>query len=347
MQDQAEPRTDISTLGEFGLIEHLTRQFPLQNSSSLKGVGDDAAVIDNSGYLTVVSTDMLVEGIHFDLMYMPLKHLGYKAVAVNVSDIYAMNAQPKQITVSMALSNRFSLEALEELYEGIRLACQHYAVDLVGGDTSSSQRGMILSITAIGQGQAEKIVYRNTAKVGDLICITGDLGAAYLGLQILEREKQLYLSNPGIQPDLEAQNYIIGRQLKPEARKDIIEMFEKNQLVPTSMIDISDGLASELFHLCTQSGVGAFLEESGIPIHPDTEMQAIKFGLDPTTCALSGGEDYELLFTINPNDVDKIRFLPDIYISGEIVEAKDGLKLHTKGGNIHALKAQGWRHFEG
>jgi len=236
---------------------------------------------------------------------------------------------------------------LEELYEGIRLACQHYAVDLVGGDTSSSQRGMILSITAIGQGQAEKIVYRNTAKVGDLICITGDLGAAYLGLQILEREKQLYLSNPGIQPDLEAQNYIIGRQLKPEARKDIIEMFEKNQLVPTSMIDISDGLASELFHLCTQSGVGAFLEESGIPIHPDTEMQAIKFGLDPTTCALSGGEDYELLFTINPNDVDKIRFLPDIYISGEIVEAKDGLKLHTKGGNIHALKAQGWRHFEG
>ena len=346
MQDQAEPRTDINTLGEFGLIEHLTRQFPLQNSSSLKGVGDDAAVIDNSGYLTVVSTDMLVEGIHFDLMYMPLKHLGYKAVAVNVSDIYAMNAQPKQITVSMALSNRFSLEALEELYEGIRLACQHYAVDLVGGDTSSSQRGLILSITAIGQGNPEKIVYRNTAKVGDLVCITGDLGAAYLGLQILEREKQLYLSNPGIQPDLEAQNYIIGRQLKPEARKDIIEMFEKNQLVPTSMIDISDGLASELFHLCTQSGVGAFLEESGIPIHPDTEMQAIKFGLDPTTCALSGGEDYELLFTINPKDVDKIRFLPDIYIAGEIVEAKDGLKLHTKGGNIHALKAQGWRHFE-
>jgi len=346
MQDQAEPRTDINTLGEFGLIEHLTRQFPLQNSSSLKGVGDDAAVIDNSGHLTVVSTDMLVEGIHFDLMYMPLKHLGYKAVAVNVSNIYAMNAQPKQITVSMALSNRFSLEALEELYEGIRLACHHYAVDLVGGDTSSSQRGMILSITAIGQGKAEKIVYRNTAKVGDLVCITGDLGAAYLGLQILEREKQLYLSNPGIQPDLEAQNYIIGRQLKPEARKDIIEMFEKNQLVPTSMIDISDGLASELFHLCTQSGVGAFLEESGIPIHPDTEMQAIKFGLDPTTCALSGGEDYELLFTINPKDVDKIRFLPDIYISGEIVEAKDGLKLHTKGGNIHALKAQGWRHFE-
>lgn len=346
MQDQAEPRTDINTLGEFGLIEHLTRQFPLQNSSSLKGVGDDAAVIDNSGHLTVVSTDMLVEGIHFDLMYMPLKHLGYKAVAVNVSDIYAMNAQPKQITVSMALSNRFSLEALEELYEGIRLACQHYAVDLIGGDTSSSQRGIILSITAIGQGQAEKIVYRNTAKVGDLICITGDLGAAYLGLQILEREKQLYLSNPGIQPDLEAQNYIIGRQLKPEARKDIIEMFEKNQLVPTSMIDISDGLASELFHICTQSGVGAYLEESGIPIHPDTEMQAIKFGLDPTTCALSGGEDYELLFTINPKDVDKIRFLPDIYIAGEIVDAKDGLKLHTKGGNIHALKAQGWRHFE-
>ncbi|HOY19160.1 MAG TPA: thiamine-phosphate kinase [Haliscomenobacter sp.] len=347
MQDQAEQRTDINTLGEFGLIEHLTRQFPLENSSSIKGVGDDAAVIDNAGFLTVVSTDMLVEGIHFDLMYSPLKHLGYKSVAVNVSDIYAMNAQPKQITVSIALSNRFSLEALDELYEGIRLACKHYGVDLVGGDTSSSNRGLILSITAIGQCTTEKMVYRNTAKIGDLICITGDLGAAYLGLQILEREKQLFLSNPGIQPDLEAQNYIIGRQLKPEARKDIIEMFEKNQLVPTSMIDISDGLASELFHICTQSGVGAFLEESGIPIHPDTELQAIKFGLDPATCALNGGEDYELLFTINPKDVDKIRFLPDIYIAGEIVEAKDGINLHTKGGNIHALKAQGWRHFEG
>ncbi|AEE50783.1 thiamine-phosphate kinase [Haliscomenobacter hydrossis] len=347
MQDQAEQRTDINTLGEFGLIEHLTRQFPLENSASIKGVGDDAAVIDNTGFLTVVSTDMLVEGIHFDLMYSPLKHLGYKSVAVNVSDIYAMNAQPKQITVSIALSNRFSLEALDELYEGIRLACKHYGVDLVGGDTSSSNRGLILSITAIGQGTAEKMVYRNTAKIGDLICISGDLGAAYLGLQILEREKQLFLSNPGIQPDLEAQNYIIGRQLKPEARMDIIEMFEKNQLVPTSMIDISDGLASELFHICTQSGVGAFLEESGIPIHPDTELQAIKFGLDPATCALNGGEDYELLFTINPKDVDKIRFLPDIYIAGEIVEAKDGINLHTKGGNIHALKAQGWRHFEG
>jgi thiamine-monophosphate kinase len=346
MQDQPEQRTDISTLGEFGLIEHLTRQFPLSNSSSIKGVGDDAAVLDNSGFLTLVSTDMLVEGIHFDLMYTPLKHLGYKSVAVNVSDIYAMNAQPKQITVSMALSNRFSLEGLEELYAGIRLACTHYGVDLVGGDTSSSLRGLILSITAIGQGSAEKIVYRNTAKVGDLICITGDLGAAYLGLQILEREKQIFVSNPGVQPDLEAQNYIIGRQLKPEARKDIIEMFEKNKLVPTAMIDISDGLASELFHICTQSGVGAFLEESGIPIHPDTEMQAIKFGLDPATCALNGGEDYELLFTINPKDVDKIRFLPDIYIAGEIVEAKDGITLHTKGGNIHGLKAQGWRHFE-
>ena len=344
MQDQQVPRTDIGTLGEFGLIDHLTRQFPLENASSLKGVGDDAAVIDNTGYLTVVSTDMLVEGIHFDLMYTPLKHLGYKSITVNLSDIYAMNAQPKQVTVSIALSNRFSLEAVEEIYEGMRLACKHYGVDLVGGDTSSSNKGLILSITAIGQGTADKIAYRNTAKVGDLICVTGDLGAAYLGLQILEREKQIFLDNPGVQPDLEAQDYIIGRQLKPEARKDVIEMFEKNQLVPTAMIDISDGLASELFHICTQSGVGAYLEESGIPIHPDTQMQAIKFGLDPATCALNGGEDYELLFTINPKDVDKIRFLPDIYIAGEIVEAKDGLKLHTKGGNIHPLKAQGWQH---
>ena len=344
MQDQQVPRTDIGTLGEFGLIDHLTRQFPLENASSLKGVGDDAAVIDNTGYLTVVSTDMLVEGIHFDLMYTPLKHLGYKSITVNLSDIYAMNAQPKQVTVSIALSNRFSLEAVEEIYEGMRRACKHYGVDLVGGDTSSSNKGLILSITAIGQGTADKIVYRNTAKVGDLICVTGDLGAAYLGLQILEREKQIFLETPGVQPDLEAQDYIIGRQLKPEARKDVIEMFEKNQLVPTAMIDISDGLASELFHICTQSGVGAYLEESGIPIHPDTQMQAIKFGLDPATCALNGGEDYELLFTINPKDVDKIRFLPDIYIAGEIVEAKDGLKLHTKGGNIHPLKAQGWQH---
>ena len=342
----SEQRTDINSLGEFGLIEHLTQRFVPIQASSVKGVGDDAAVIDNNGYLTVVSTDMLVEGIHFDLMYTPLKHLGYKAVVVNLSDIYAMNALPKQITVSIAISNRFSVEALDELYAGIEAACRFYGVDLVGGDTSSSQKGLILSITAIGQGEAEKITYRNTAKAGDLICITGDLGAAFLGLQILEREKQLYLSNPGIQPQLEGKDYLIGRQLKPEARRDMVEAFAKNKLVPTAMIDISDGLASELFHICTQSGVGAFLEESGVPIHPDAQLQALEFQLDPITCALSGGEDYELLFTIAPADVDKVKYLPDIYIAGEIVEAKEGIHLHTTGGNIHPITAQGWKHFK-
>lgn len=342
----SEKRTDINTLGEFGLIEHLTKRFDLTQSSSVKGVGDDAAVIDNTGFLTVVSTDMLVEGIHFDLMYTPLKHLGYKSVVVNLSDIYAMNAHPKQITVSIALSNRFSVEALDELYSGIEAACRFYGVDLVGGDTSSSPKGLIISVTAIGQGEAGKITYRNTAKAGDLICITGDLGAAYLGLQILEREKQIYLSNPEIQPALQGKDYLIGRQLKPEARKEMVELFAKHNLVPTSMIDISDGLASELFHICTQSGVGAFLEESGVPIHQEAQLQAIEFHLDPITCALNGGEDYELLFTIHPSDVEKVKYLPNIYIAGEIVEAKDGIRLHTTGGNIHPIKAQGWRHFE-
>ncbi|MBP7272662.1 MAG: thiamine-phosphate kinase [Saprospiraceae bacterium] len=339
-------RTDISTLGEFGLINHLTKNNPPKNTSSLLGIGDDAAVIDNANLLTVVSTDMLVEGIHFDLAYSPLKHLGYKAVAVNLSDIYAMNAQPKQITVSMALSNRFSVEALEELYEGIYAACTRYGVDVVGGDTTSSNRGLILSITAIGQAEREKLVYRNGAKVGDLLCVSGDLGAAYLGLQILEREKQLFIDNPNIQPDLENQQYLVGRQLKPEPRRDIIELFEKVQLVPTAMIDISDGLSSELMHLCKQSGVGAILEESGVPIHPDAALMAIKFQLDPITCALSGGEDYELLFTIAPQDIEKVKYLPDIYIAGEIVPAADGIHLHTKGGNRHRLSAQGWNHFE-
>ncbi len=343
--DPPGKRTEIGKLGEFGLIDHLTRSIRLQHKSTVKGVGDDAAVIDNGNFLTVVSTDMLIEGIHFDLMYTPLKHLGYKSIVVNLSDIYAMNAQPRQVTVSIGISNRFSVEAVEQLYEGIYAACEKYQVDLVGGDTSSSKKGLIISVTAIGQGSPEKITYRNTAKVGDLICITGDVGAAYLGLQILEREKQLYLSNPSIQPDLEDQQYLVGRQLKPEARKDMIEMFAKNELVPTSMIDVSDGVASEVFHICQQSGVGAFVEESGVPIHPDAQMMAIKFNLDPITCALSGGEDYELLFTIDPKDVDKVRFLPDIYIMGEIVDAKDGIKLHTKGGNIHDLKAQGWVHF--
>jgi thiamine-monophosphate kinase len=345
MSETSNNRTEISTLGEFGLIERLSLKNVTKHSSTIKSIGDDAAVIDNTGFQTVVSTDMLVEGIHFDLMYTPLKHLGYKAVVVNLSDIYAMNAIPKQITVSLALSNRISLEAVEELYEGIYAACRHYNVDLVGGDTTASPRGFVISVTAIGQGEKGKIVYRDGAKVGDLVCITGDLGAAYLGLQILEREKQLYISDPTLQPDLEEQQYLIGRQLKPEARKDIIEMFAKNQLVPTAMMDISDGLASELHHICSQSGVGAFIEETGVSMHPDTQLMAIKFQIDPITCALSGGEDYELLFTIDPKDVDKIKFLPDIFIAGEIVKKEDGIKLHTKGGNVHPITAQGWNHF--
>ncbi len=340
-----QTRTEIASLGEFGLIERLAQKNITLNPSTFKSIGDDAAVIDNFQKLTVVSTDLLVEGIHFDLMYTPLKHLGYKAIVVNLSDIYAMNAQPKQVTVSIALSNRFSVEAVEEIYEGIYAACAAYNVDLVGGDTTSSPRGLVISVTAIGQGERDKLVYRNGAKVGDLICISGDLGAAYLGLQILEREKQLYLDNPELQPDLEQQTYLVGRILKPEARKDIIEMFKQNNIIPTSMMDISDGLASELHHICRQSGVGAFIEETGVSIHPDAQMMAINFKLDPITCALSGGEDYELLFTINPADVDKIKYLPDIYIAGEIVPKEDGIKLHTKGGNVHPILAQGWQHF--
>ena len=338
-------RTDVNTLGEFGLIDHLTRDFPLVQASSLKGIGDDAAVIDNGPFMTVVSTDLLVEGIHFDLAYTPLRHLGYKAVVVNLSDIYAMNAFPRQITVSIAISNRFSVEALEELYAGIRAACDAYKVDLIGGDTTSSPKGLTISVTAIGQGEKELLTYRNGAKVGDLICITGDLGAAYLGLQLLEREKQLWQDNPQLQPDLEEQKYVVGRQLKPEARKDLIETFRHIQLKPTSMIDISDGLASEVFHICKQSNVGALIEETGVPIHPEAQLLALKIKLDPITCALNGGEDYELLFTIDPKDIDKIRFLPEIYIAGEILDAKDGIKLQTQGGNMHPLKAQGWVHF--
>ncbi len=346
MAEKQVKRTDVNVLGEFGLIDHLTKTTRLTNRSTKKGIGDDAAVIDNKGFLTVISTDALVEGIHFDVAYTPLKHLGYKAVVVNLSDIYAMNAIPKQITVSIALSNRYSVEALEELYQGIHLACKIYNVDLVGGDTTSSPKGLYISVTAIGQGEKDKLTYRDGAKVGDAICVTGSLGAAYLGLQLLEREKQVFLANPDMQPELEEHNYLIERQLKPEARKDMIALFAKNQLVPTAMIDISDGLASELFHLCKQSNVGAFVEESGVPIHPDAQMQAINFNMDPITCALSGGEDYELLFTIDSKDIEKVKYLPDVYIMGDIVEQKDGVKLHTKGGNIHPIKAQGWNHFE-
>ncbi len=343
MKDQNK-RTDVNELGEFGLIEHLTKSFKMLQPSTVRGVGDDAAVLKNGDTLTVVSTDMLVEGIHFDLSYTPLKHLGYKSVVVNLSDIYAMNAIPKQITVSIALSNRFSVEALEELYAGISEACQVHQVDLVGGDTTSSPQGLYISVTAIGQGEAGKITYRNTAKIGDLLCITGNVGAAYLGLQILEREKRIF-QETGAQPNFDDQQYLIERQLKPEARKDMIDLFAKNKLVPSAMIDVSDGVASEVFHICKQSGVGAYIEESGVPIHPDAEQQALHFKIDPITAALSGGEDYELLFTIHPKDLDKVKYLPDIYIMGEIVSPNEGVQLHTRGGNIHELTAQGWKHF--
>lgn len=346
MNEETPQTTQISEIGEFGLIDRITQDITSIQPSTIKGAGDDAAVMDFGGdELVLVTTDMLVEGIHFDLMYHPLKHLGYKAVAVNISDICAMNGRPTQITVSLGLSSRFSVEAVEELYEGIKAACAYYKVDLVGGDTTSSNRGLILSITAMGTVKKDRVVYRSGAREGDLLCITGDLGAAYLGLQILEREKQLFLNQPDIQPDLEDQTYIIGRQLKPEARLDIIEAFLEKDLVPTSMIDISDGLASEIFHIGKASGVGMILEESGIPINQQAKLMALKFKLDPTTCALSGGEDYELLFTIRPEDVDKVRFLPDIYIAGDVVAASEGFMLHTTGGNRHALTAQGWQHF--
>lgn len=338
-------RTDVNTLGEFGLIEHLTKSFKNNQPSTKKSIGDDAAVMEYGNLQTVLSTDMLVEGIHFDLMYTPLKHLGYKSIMVNLSDIYAMNAIPKQITVSIAISNRFSVEAMDELYAGIKLACELYNVDLVGGDMTSSPSGLVISITAIGAAKAEDIVYRSGAKKGDILCVTGDLGSAYLGLQILEREKQIYRESPDVQPDLEEQPYLIERQLKPEARKDVIDYMSKNRLVPTAMIDISDGLASEVFHLCKESGLGAFIEESKVPLHPSTEEMALKFNLDPITCALSGGEDYELLFTISESDLEKVRYMPDVFIIGEMVDPKDGITLHSSGGNIHPLKAQGWKHF--
>lgn len=338
--------TDVSTLGEFGLIDELTRDNKSQNQTTLKSVGDDAAVILNNDEVTVVSTDMLVEGIHFDLMYTPLKHLGYKSVVVNLSDIYAMNAIPTQITVSIAISNKYSLEALQEFYDGIYTACKLYKVDLIGGDTTSSPKGMAISITAIGQAKKDKIVYRNGAKKGDILCVTGDLGASYLGLQILEREKQVYLAHPGVQPELEKSQYLIERQLKPEAQMGAILYFEKEGVIPTSMIDVSDGLASELMHICKQSGTGAFIEEGKVPIHPDTERTALEFKLDPITCALHGGEDYELLFTIDEKDLEKIRYMPEVFIIGEITDAIDGIKLHTTGGNMHDITAQGWNHFK-
>jgi thiamine-monophosphate kinase len=338
-----EKRTEIASLGEFGLIKHLTEKFPLNHSSSIKGVGDDAAIIKyGNSKSTVVTTDLLLEGIHFDLMYCPLKHLGYKSVVVNVSDIYAMNATPRQITVSIGISNRFSVEGLEEFYEGVKLACKNYNVDLIGGDTTTSQKGFIISITAIGEVDENKLAYRNTAKEGDLLFVTGDLGAAFLGLQILEREKQIFLENPGVQVQLEEDQYLVERQLKPEAQRDTIALFEELEIVPTSMIDISDGLSSELMHICTQSNVGCHIFEEQIPIFTETYDAALKLHMDPITCAMNGGEDYELLFTMNKTDAQKIYGRHGIKCIGEIKKADYGYILESKAGMKHNFSAQGW-----
>jgi thiamine-monophosphate kinase len=342
----SESRTEISSLGEFGLIEHLTKNIELQNASSIVGVGDDAAIIDHFGKQTVITTDLLVEGIHFDLMYTPLKHLGYKSVVVNLSDIYAMNATPTQITVSIAFSNRFSVEALSEFYEGIYAACEKYGVDLVGGDTSSSQKGFVISVTAIGEVAPGKYVRRDTAKKGDLICCSGDLGAAYVGLLFLEREKQIYLESPQVQPDLEGESYVIGRLLKPEARKDIIEFLEIQNIVPTSMMDISDGLSSEILHICEQSRLGCVLYEEKLPVAEEMRKAAFKFEIDPTACALSGGEDYELLFTMSQSDYEKIVLNEQISVIGYMTDADEGMKINTRGGQVHPITAQGWNAFK-
>jgi thiamine-monophosphate kinase len=341
----SEKRQEIKELGEFGLIEKIKKDFTLSNTTSLTGIGDDAAVIDAGTKKLLISTDMLVEGIHFDLSYMPLHHLGYKSVAVNVSDIAAMNGKAEQITVSIAISNRFSFDAVEALYKGIKAACENYKVDLIGGDTTSSRSGLVISITVLGRALPEKIAYRSGAKPNDIICVTGDLGAAFIGLQVLEREKQVFLADPNMQPNLEKYEYIVGRQLKPEARTDIVFDLEEAGVKPTSMIDVSDGLASELFHLSNNSNIGVRIYEDKIPVDNQAYETAIEFKLDPITCALNGGEDYELLFTIDKDDQEKIKKHPDIHFIGYVHERKTENVLVTKQGNVIPLRAQGWDHF--
>jgi thiamine-monophosphate kinase len=338
-------RTEISSIGEFGLIDHIHEQFNIHNASTIKGIGDDAAILSGGDESVLVSTDMLLEGVHFDLSYMPLKHLGYKSVAVNISDIAAMNGRPEQIVISIGLSNRFSVEAVDELYEGIKAACDNYRVDLVGGDTSSSVSGLIISITAIGRIKKENVVQRSGAKANDIICVTGDLGAAYMGLQVLEREKEVFLTNPDMQPDLEKYEYLVSRQLKPEARMDIVYDLIELKCVPTSMIDISDGLASELMHLNKNSGLGVKIFEEKVPIDHSTFETAIEFKLDPITCALNGGEDYELLFTISPSDYEKLKNHQDIHFIGHMHDNKNQNVMITKQQNVVPLSAQGWNHF--
>ena len=345
--EDSENLTSISRLGEFGLIDHLTREFINHNPDVKMGIGDDAAVYAvNDKEVHVVSTDLLIEGVHFDLRYAPLKHLGYKAVVVNLSDIYAMNAQPFGITVSIGLSSKFTVEAMEAFYQGVEIACRHYDVDLLGGDTSSSRVGMVVSITAIGKAKKDEIVYRSGAKHHDLICVSGDLGAAYAGLQVLEREKAVFMKNPGIQPDLVGRDYVIGRQLKPEARGDIIRRLRDLGIQPTSMIDLSDGLASDLLHICRKSKMGATIYEDKIPIDHEVGFVADEFNMAALTMALNGGEDYELLFTIPMEHFDKIKGEKGITIIGHILEEEAGVNLITANGSMIALQAQGWNHFK-
>ncbi|WP_306351967.1 thiamine-phosphate kinase [Flavobacterium sp. '19STA2R22 D10 B1'] len=342
IEDKTPQRTSLSELGEFGLIKHLTKDFELNQPSTVKGIGDDAAVLDFGAKKTVVTTDLLIEGVHFDLAYMPLKHLGYKAVVANVSDIYAMNANPTQITVSIAVSNRFPLEALEELYDGIAMATQIYNVDLIGGDTTSSQKGLIISITALGEAEEDELVYRSGAEVTNLLVVTGDIGAAYMGLQVLEREKQVFQVNPNSQPDLDAYTYLIERQLKPEARKDVRGLLKILDVKPTSMIDISDGLSSEIIHLCKESNVGCNLYEDKLPLDPQLIATCEEFNLDSTTVAINGGEDYELLFTIDMKDFEKIKGNPNFSIIGHMTAESEGIHLITRADTKIPLKARGW-----
>lgn len=346
LEDKNQKRTSLAELGEFGLIDYLTKNITINHESTIKSIGDDAAVLNFEDKKVVVSTDLLIEGVHFDLAYMPLKHLGYKAVVANLSDICAMNAKPTQITVSLAMSNRFPLEAIEELYEGIKLAAKVYKVDIIGGDTTSSQKGLIISITAIGEVDLDEVAYRNGAKPTNLLVVTGDIGAAYMGLQVLEREKQVFQVNPNNQPDLEQYSYLIERQLKPEARADIKELLAQLDVKPTSMIDISDGLSSEILHLCKQSKVGCNLYEEKIPADPQLISVCEEFNLDITTIALSGGEDYELLFTIKMEDFDKIKANPNFSVIGHMVEEKEGVHLITRADTKIPLKARGWNALE-
>lgn len=340
----AEKITELKELGEFRLIELLTENFPLRQPSSVLGVGDDAAIIDAGEYYTLVSTDMLLEGVHFDLTYFPLKHLGYKAVVVGLSDIAAMNGVPEQITVSVALSNRFSVEALQELYTGIRLACEKYHIDLIGGDTAPAAQGLVISVTAVGKVAKEKVCYRKGAQPNDIICVTGDLGAAYLGLQVLNREKEVFAADTSMQPDLAPHEYLVQRQLKPEARVDMVNAMRESSLLPTAMIDLSDGLASELFQLSQASQVGIQIYEDKLPIDKHTYETATAFNLNPTVCAMHGGEDYELLFTIRPEDLPKVEKNPDVTLIGYVTAAEQGLNLITQGGSAVPLTAQGWEH---